>query len=155
MALRSELTSIFEKLIEQFPTGVAELSIMDFSKERDAAIELKPANPGAALCGVHFDDKRIYSFSFGARSYWEFPYERRYRKNEKTAAEEIEEMARAVLDGNCEEQRGWFSLTGRIWIGDFTYRTSNFPMFPIPPFYVRRYEPYVQMPTPRSSPAPR
>jgi hypothetical protein len=92
---------------------------------------------------VVFDDKDIYSFSFSTRSYWEFPYERRYRKDEKTVVEEIEEMARAVIAGDCEEERGWFSLTGRIKVGEYTYSTTNLPMVPIPPFYLRHYEPYV------------
>lgn len=135
--MRAELTALFEKLMQELPSGTAEL-ITD-----DHGIDLSPTKSGAASCSVHCDEFQVYSFILGTRSYWEFPYERRYRKNEKTVLEEIEEMTRAVITGDCEEQRGWFSLTGRIWVGDYLYSTTNLPMVPIPPFFVRRYEPYI------------
>jgi hypothetical protein len=110
----------------------------------EPVVDLKPANPRAADFGVHCDDFEIYSFSFGRLSQWEFPYERRYRNNEKDVVSEIEEMCRAVIAGNCEERRGWFSMRGRIYVGDYTYNVTNLPIFPKPPFGTRRYAPYVQ-----------
>ncbi len=58
-------------------------------------------NPAAADFGVYLDDFDVYSFSFGQRSYWDFPYQRRYRNDEKGVLTDIEEMSRAVIAGNC------------------------------------------------------
>jgi len=96
--------------------------------------QVKPTNPASANFGVHADDFELYSFGFGTRSQWEFPWERRYPKGEKDVLSEIEEMARAVIAGNCEQRRGPFWLIGKIRVGDYTYKVTNLPMLPIPPF---------------------
>jgi hypothetical protein len=107
-------------------------------------VELNPTNLAAAHFGVHGDDAEVYSFSFGVRSQWEFPHERRYRKGEKDILTEIEEMSRAVIAGRCKGRRGWFSLNGSISVGDYTYKITNLPMLPIPPFWTRSYAPYAR-----------
>jgi hypothetical protein len=107
-------------------------------------IELKPTNGTAASFWVHCDDSDVYSFGCGLQSQWEFPFERRYRKGEKDVMGEIEEMSRAIIKGKCGEKRGWFSLKGWISVGDYTYRVTNLPKFPIPPIWTRRYAPYVR-----------
>jgi len=104
---------------------------------------VRPTNPASANFGVHADDFELYSFGFGRRSQWEFPWERRYRKGEKDVLTEIEEMARAVIAGNCEQRRGPFWLIGKIQVGDYTYRVTDIPMIPIPPFWTRHYAPFV------------
>ncbi len=113
-----------------------------------ASILVKPTNPASADFGVHADDFELYSFGFGPRSQWEFPWERRYRNDEKDILAEVEEMARAVIAGNCELRRGLFWLTAKIHVGDYTYRVTDLPMFGIP-FSKRHYAPYV-VPTVRN-----
>ena len=76
--------------------------------------------------------------------YWEFPYERRYRAGEKDVHTEIEEMARAVVAGNCEQERRRFSVIGRINVDDYTYAVKDIPKFCKPPIGTRRYAPYSQ-----------
>jgi hypothetical protein len=63
-------------------------------------------------------------------------------KGRKDVVTEIEEMSRAIMAGNCELARGPFSLTSKIHVGDYTYKVTDFPMFPIPPFWTRRYASY-------------
>jgi hypothetical protein len=105
-------------------------------------VELTPTNAAAASISVHADDSAVFTFSFGLRSFWEFPFERRYRYDEKSVIAEIEEMSRAVLAGHCEETRGLVSVTGRIHVCDYTYKTTTIPVFRLPRFGTRRYAPY-------------
>jgi len=51
-------------------------------------------------------------------------------------------MARAVIAGKCDETRGLFSLTSRVYVEGYTYKVVDLPMLPIPPFGTRRYAPY-------------
>lgn len=141
--MREELTELFGRLVRALPSGTAAVNVYQVRNNQGTVIELKPANATAASFGVHCDDSDVYSFSFGSQSQWEFPFERRYRKGEKDVLAEIEEMSRAVIEGRCEEKRGWFSLKGRISVGDYTYKVTNIPKLPIPPFWTRRYAPYV------------
>jgi hypothetical protein len=146
--LVAEITTLFERLVAELPTGTADVHVRQVSA--GTVIDVKPSNPASAKFGVHADDFELYSFGFGPRSQWEFPWERRYRKGEKDILTEIEEMARAVIAGNCEQRRGPFWLVGKIHVGDYTYRVTNLPMFPIPPFWTQRYAPFV-LPQPEPS----
>jgi hypothetical protein len=137
--LVSEITALFERLVAELPAGTATVHVRQHSA--GTSIEVKPANPASANFGVHADDFELYSFGFGPRSQWEFPWERRYRKGEKDVLTEIEEMARAVIAGHCELERGFFSLTAKIHVGDYTYGVTDMPMFGIP-FSKRLYVPY-------------
>jgi hypothetical protein len=130
--------------LSELPPGTATLNVYGVPRSGGTVVELKPTNPAAADFGVHSDDFDVYSFSFGVRSQWEFPYERRYRNGEKDILTEIEEMCRAVIEGRCEERRGWFSLKGSISVGNYIYKVTNLPMLPVPPFWTRRYAPYVK-----------
>jgi hypothetical protein len=140
--LVAEITSLFERLVAELPAGTAAVHVRQVSA--GTLIDVKPTNPASSNFGVHADDFELYSFGFGPRSQWEFPWERRYRKGEKDILTEIEEMARAVIAGNCEQRRGPFSLVGKIRVGDYTYKVRDLPMFPIPPFWTRRYAPFVR-----------
>jgi hypothetical protein len=51
-------------------------------------------------------------------------------------------MSRAVIAGHCEEIRGLVSITGRIYVGDYTYKTTTVPVLSLPRFGTRRYAPY-------------
>jgi hypothetical protein len=137
----AEITALFERLVAELPAGTAAVYARQVSV--GTVIDVKPTNPASANFGVHADDFELYSFGLGPRSQWEFPWERRYRKGEKDILTEIEEMARAVIAGNCEQRRGPFWLVGKIHVGDYTYRVTDLPMFPIPPFWTRRYAPFV------------
>jgi hypothetical protein len=140
--MQAEVAALFQRLVDELPPGVAALEISSADHKRPTVISLKPTTSSAAEFGVVCDDLEVDSVSFGLRAYWEFPYERRYRKGEKDVLTEIEEMARAVIAGMCEEERGWFSITGRIRVGDYTYTATNMPYFSKPPFRTLRYGPY-------------
>jgi hypothetical protein len=137
----AEITALFEHLVAELPAGIAAVHVRQVSA--GTLIDVKPTNPASAAFGVHADDFELYSFGFGPRSQWEFPWERRYRKGEKDVLTEVEEMARAVIAGNCEQRRGPFWLVGKIHVGDYTYKVTDLPMFPISPFWTRRYAPFV------------
>ncbi|MFZ3263640.1 MAG: hypothetical protein WA172_06540 [Terriglobales bacterium] len=137
------MTALFQQLVDELPPVAATVEVSPATEHRPTVISLCPANPAAAeffvvLAGL--DD--IDSVGFGIHQ-WEFPYERRYRKGEKDTLSEIQEMARAVVAGNCEQERRRFSITGRIDVGDYTYTVGDMPKFCKPPLGTRRYAPYV------------
>jgi hypothetical protein len=137
------LTELFERLAAELPPGTASLNVYDVQGGQGTVVELRPANPACADFGVHAENgSDIVDFSFGLAT-WEFPYERRYRNEEKEIITEIEEMSRAVIAGNCEVKRRPFWATSCIHVGEYTYSISDLPMFPIPPFGTLRYAPYV------------
>jgi hypothetical protein len=140
----AEVTELFERLLSELPPGTATLHVYRVPRIGGTVFKLKPTNPAAAGFRVHSDDFDVYGFSFGVRSQWEFPYERRYRKGEKDILTEIDEMCRAVIEGRCEERRGWFSLKGTLSVGDYMYEVTNLPMLPVPPFWTCHYAPYLK-----------
>jgi hypothetical protein len=137
--LLSEITALFERLVAELPAGTAAVHV----SQGGTVIGVKPTNPASAFFRVLADDFELYSFSLGRRAYWEFPWERRYRKGEKDVLTEIEEVARAVIAGKCEQRRGPFWLISKIHVGDYTYEVTSLPMLPIPPFWTRQYAPFV------------
>lgn len=138
--LVAEITALFERVVSEFPAGTAAVHVRKVSV--GTVIDVRPTNPASADFSVLADDFELYNVGIG-KSQWEFPWERRYRKGEKDILTEIEEMARAVMAGNCEQTRGLFWLVGRIHVGEYTYRVTNLPKLPIPPFWTRRYAPYL------------
>jgi hypothetical protein len=142
----AEVTTLFERLVSELSTGLAAVTVRQSPRAMATAIDVTPTNPTSANFGVFADEAQLYSFSFGPMSQWEFPWERRYRKGEKDELTEIEEMSRAVIAGRCELTRGPFWLTGKIYVGDYTYKMTDLPMLPIPPFWRRHYAPYVISP---------
>lgn len=138
--LVAEITALFERLVSELPAGTADVHVRKIPI--GTVIEVKPTNPASASFSVLANDFELYSFHLYG-SYWEFPYERRYRKGEKDILTELEEMARAVITGNCEQKRGPFWLLGKISVNDYTYKTTNLPKLPIPPFWRRHYAAFV------------
>ena len=138
--LVAEITALFDRLVAELPAGTATVHVRQVSA--GTVIGVNPVNPTSANFGVHADDFELYSFGFGPKSQWEFPWERRYRNDEKNVLTEIEEMSRAIIAGNCELERGLFWLTAKIYVGDYTYRVTDLPMFGIP-FSKRHFAPYV------------
>ena len=141
--MQAELTARFQRLVDELPPGTATIEVSPPSERRPATILLLPRNPAAADFCVVYDDLDVYGVAFGLHQ-WEFPYERRYRNGERDVFIEIEEMARAVVAGNCEQERRWFSMTGRIDVGDCTYAVTDVPKFCKPPFGTHRYAPYTE-----------
>lgn len=137
--LVAEITALFERLVAELPEGTAAVHVKQVSV--GTVIEVKPTNPASASFSVLADDFELYSFHLH-ESYWEFPWERRYRKGEKDILTELEEIARAVIAGNCQQRRGLFSLVGTIHVSDYTYKMTNLPKLPIPPFWTRHYAPF-------------
>jgi hypothetical protein len=142
--LLSEITALFERLVAELPAGTAAVHVRQVSV--GTVIGVKPTNPASAFFRVLADDFELYSFAFARRAYWEFPWERRYRKGEKDVLTEIEEMARAVIAGKCEQRRGLFWLISKIHVGDYTYKVTSLPVLPIPPFWTRQYAPFAAPP---------
>jgi len=138
--LVAEITVLFERLVAELPVGTAVVHASQVSA--GAWIDVKPTNPSSAGFSVLADDFELYSFHLHG-SYWKFPWERRYRKGEKEIFTEIEEMARAVIAVDCEQRRRPFWPFGKINVGDYTYKTTNLPKLPIPPFWTRRYAAFV------------
>lgn len=138
----AELATLFERLVSELPVGLAAVTVRPLPRDRATAIDVKPTNPASANFGVLADEVQLYSFGFGPISQWEFPWERRYRKDEKDELTEIEGMSRAVIAGRCELTRGPFWMTGKIYVGDYTYRMTDLAMLPFPPFWRRHYVPY-------------
>jgi hypothetical protein len=139
----AELTALFERLVADLPTGTAVVRVHHSERDGMTTINIEPTNPASADFGVVADEVTLFSFGFGRRSQWEFPWERRYRNGEKDVLTEIEEMSRAVMAGHCELRRSPFSLTAKIHVGDYTYKVTDLPMLPIPPFWTRHYAPYM------------
>ena len=140
----SELTALFERLAGELPAGTATLDIQEDGHGIETSVELKPANPASASCGVHAHDFVLFSFDFGGFSRWGLEVDRRYREGDKGIVDEVEEMARAVIAGQCEINRGLTWVVGRIHVGDYTYtKITDVPMFSVFPFGKRRYAPYV------------
>jgi len=134
----AELTALFEQIVSELPAGAATINVD--SNDVDW-ISLQPANAASAEFFVVFDEYDVYGVGFDCHQ-WEFPYERRYRKGEKDYLTEIEEMARAVIAGKCEQERRRFSLIGRIYMPDYTYGVRDLPKFCKPPRGIHRFAPY-------------
>ncbi len=144
LGVLSELTASFERLAGELPAGTATLDIHQDGHGIETIVELKPANPASASCGVHAHEFLLFSFDFGEFSQWGLGFDRRYREGEKDILVEVEEMARAVIAGQCEINRGLTWVVGRIHVGDYTYtKITDVPMFSVFPFGKRRYAPYL------------
>lgn len=143
MEMIKRLTELFERLTAELPPETASLNVRYIQGGQGTVVELRPANPACAAFSVHVEDGHdLIDLGFG-RATWEFPYERRYRNGEKDIITEIEEMARAVIAGNCEVRRRLFWTTSCIHVNEYTYGVSDLPVFSIPPFGMLRYAPYV------------
>jgi hypothetical protein len=141
--MQAELTALFQRLVDQLPPDAATIEISPATERRPTVISLRPKNPAAAEFGAVLYGSNVHSVGFDIHD-WEFPYERRYRKGEKDVLAEIQEMARAVVAGNCEQERRRFSITGRIHVGDYTYAVTDMPKFCKPPFGTYKYAPYAE-----------
>jgi hypothetical protein len=136
---------LFETLVAELPAGTAKINLYRVPRGDGSVIEVLPSNKKSASFGVHVDDGAEYvDFSFGRLGTWELPQEGRNREGEAgQLVQEVEQMARAVIAGRCDETRGLFWLTSRVYVEGYTYRVVDLPALPILPFGTRRYAPYV------------
>jgi hypothetical protein len=141
-----QLKSLFERLVAELPAGTAKINIYRVPRGDGSVIEVLPSNQQSASFGVHVDDSVEYvDFSFGRIGTWELPQEgRNHQARAEQIVQEVEQMARAVVAGKCDETRGLFSLTSRVYVEGYTYKVVDLPMLPIPPFGTRRYAPFAQ-----------
>ena len=146
--MTEQFKSLFEKLVAELPVGTAKVNIYRVPRGDGLVIEVLPANQQSASFGVHLDDGvKDVDFSFGRIGTWELPQEGRNREaGPEQLIQEVEQMARAVIAGKCDETRGLFSLTSRVYVEGHTYRVVDLPMLPIPPFGTCRYAPYASVP---------
>lgn len=139
-----QFRALFDRLVAELPQGTAKLNVYRVPKGDGTVIEIIPSNHESASFGVHVDDGvDLVDFSFWRIGTWELPHEGRNRKpSAEQLLAEVEQMSRAVIAGKCEETRNLFSLTSRIHVDGYTYRTVDLPMLPIPPFGTRKYAPF-------------
>jgi hypothetical protein len=144
-----QLRSLFEMLVAELPDGTAKVRFYRVPRGDGSVIEVLPANQKSASFAVHVDAGVEYvDFRFGRIGTWELPGEgRNHEARAEQLVQEVEQMARAVIAGNCDETRGLFSLTSRVYVAGYTYKVADLPMLPIPPFGTRRYAPYSSTPT--------
>jgi len=141
-----EYVALFRRLVGELPPDTARLRVYEVGKGGGTVVELRPTNPDAADLCVHLldDTGEHVNFSFGRIATWELPFEGRHKKPDTAQLlAEVEQMCRAVIAGNCEERRGRFSITGRIYVGDYTYQVVEMFLLPIRGITTHRYAPYV------------
>ena len=136
--------SLFEALVAELPAGTARVNVYRVPRGDSSVVEVLPSNQKSASFGVHVDDGVEYlDFSFGRIGTWELPQEgRNHRAEAEQLVQEVEQLARAIIAGKCDETRGLFSLTSRVYVEGYTYKVVDLPLLPIPPFGARHYAPY-------------
>jgi len=144
-----QFKSLFETLVAELPTGTARVNFYRVPRGDGSVVEVLPSNEKSASFGAHVDDGVEYvDFSFGRIGTWELPQEgRNHQAGAQQLVQEVEQMARAVIAGRCDETRGLFSLTSRVYVEGHTYKVVDLPMLPIPPFCTRHYAPYASTST--------
>jgi len=134
---------LFERLAAELPPRAASVTVRSVQKGAGTVVTLIPANSEAADFSVHLEEGLdLVDFSFGHGT-WELPFEGRYSNGKKDNLAEVEEMARAIIAGNCDVKRVLFWVTSRIHVEGFTYGVNDLPVFSAPPYRLRRYAPYV------------
>jgi len=146
--IESELVALLKQVLASLPSNRASLEVKGARRNGEGMIAvLKPKKSGAASIVAHAENgPPLVDFSFGDyEPTWELPIEGHNPKaNRKELLQEVEEMCRAVIAGNCEHKRGLLSIRGRIQVGDRQYRVTDMLVFrPTPPLHgIRKYEPY-------------
>lgn len=143
---------MLKHLLAELPPNVASLEVKRATPKGEGVIAvLIPQNPAAASVVAHAENGLgLVDFSFGEYGpTWELPMEGYNPKaNKKELLQELEEMCRAVIAGNCEHKRGLFSIRANIQVGNRPYRVTDMLVFhPVPPLHgARKYEPYIAGP---------
>jgi hypothetical protein len=148
-SLEDELVTLLKHLLAELPPNVASLEVKRATPNGEGVIAvLTPQNPAAASVIAHTENGLgLVDFNFGEYGpTWELPIEGYNSKaNKRELLQEVEDMCRAVIAGNCEHRRGLFSIRGNIQVSNHLYRMTDMLVFrPVPPLHgTRKYEPYI------------
>ena len=148
-SLEDDLVELLKHLLAELPPDVASLEVKRATPSGEGMIAvLRPQNPAAASVVAHTENGLgLVDLSFGEYGpTWELPIEGYNSKaNKKELLQEVEDMCRAVIAGNCQHKRGLFSIRGNIQVNNHLYRVTDMFVFrPVPPLRgTRKYEPYV------------
>lgn len=147
--IEERVLDLFKRLLAQLPANTAELRTKRVGKQDEGIlVTLRPHDPRSASMWAHAENGiNLVDFGFGDWGpTWELPSEGDNPKADKAELlNEVEELCKAVMSGNCKHKRGFLSITGSIQVGSRAYRITDMLVFrPRPPLRgTRLYEPYV------------
>jgi hypothetical protein len=144
--LEEELVTLIKNQMAELPPNVATLGITRPKSDGVVAV-VTPTNPAAARVVVHTANGHgIVNFSFGEYlTTWELPFDgHNFRANKEELLQEIGEMCRAVMAGNCEQKPGLLSIRASIQVGSRPYMVAHLAVFhaALPLWGTQKYEPY-------------
>jgi hypothetical protein len=149
LSIEEDLIALFQRLLGEMPPNAASLEVRRVGRSKEGIqVILTPRNPGAAALWAHAEKGlHLVDFGFGDWSNtWELPIEGRNPKARKEELlQEVRELCKAVIAGNCSYERGFLSRTASIQVeGRPRYRITDMPIFRTrPPLHgIRFYEPY-------------
>jgi hypothetical protein len=149
LSIEEDLVAQFQQLLAEMPPDAASLEVRRVGRNKEGIqVTLTPGNPGAAALWAHAEKGRhLVDFGFGDWSNtWELPIEGRNPKaGKEELLQEVRELCKAIIAGNCRYERGFLSRTASIQVeGRPRYRITDTPIFRTrPPLYgTRLYEPY-------------
>ncbi len=149
LSIEEDLVALFERLLAEMPPHVASLEVRRVGRNKEGLqATLTPRNPGAASLWVHAEKGvGLVDLGFGDwDNAWELPIEGRNPKaGKEELLQEVRELCKAVIAGNCRYERGFLSRTASIGVeGGPPYRVTDIPVFRTRPHLrrIRCYEPY-------------
>ena len=149
MSIQEDVIALFKSLLAQMPPNIASVEVRRAGRNKHVVeVALTPGNPKAAsLWAAVENGSDVVYFGFGHfRNTWELPMEGKNRKAGKDELlQEIEELCKAVMAGNCSHKWGFLSVTASIQVeGRPPYKVTDMPVFrtSLPLHGTRFYEPY-------------
>jgi hypothetical protein len=146
--IEEELVELLDRLLAELPPNVASTEVKRRGPNGEGVVVvLKPQNPASAAVVLHAESGlAVVDFSFGEYGpTWELPMEGdNPEADKKEVLQEINEMCRAVVAGNCKHSRGFLSISGTIHVGERPYKTTDLLVLrAMPPLRgTRDYQPY-------------
>lgn len=148
-SIEEDVIALFQHLLADLPPNAASLEVRRVGRSKEGIqVTLTPRNPGAAVLWVHAEKGlQLIDFGFGDwNNAWELPVEGTNPKaGKEELLQEVRELCKAVIAGNCKYERGFLSRTASIQVeGKRPYRVTDIPIFRTrPPLHgTRLYEPY-------------
>jgi hypothetical protein len=149
LRIEEDLVELFECLLAEMPPNAASLEVRRVGRNKEGLqATLIPGNTRAASLWVHAEKGvGLVDLGFGDwNNAWELPIEGRNPKAGKVELlQEVRELCKAVIAGNCRYERGFLSRTATIGVeGGPPYRVTDIPVFRTRPHLrgIRCYEPY-------------
>jgi hypothetical protein len=144
--IEEELVIVFNELLAELPPNTAVVDVKSVPPS-GTVVKLVPHNPAAAAAWAHAENGLgVIDFGFGEYGpTFELPIESANpQADKKELLQEVGEMCRAVIVGNCQHRRGFFGITGSIQVHGRPYRITDLLIIrPKPPLRgTRKYEPY-------------